>query len=188
MSNFQAFLTNLQTQWAIRGKRKAKHKPQAFWKKLLNATLLAFILLLILFAGLVAFMQQHYAVTTHPQAELVMDNVAGIWSGTAELPGGRTQVYQIVLRQDGDFITGEAYSADNNGNLTAYLSGSYVDGWLMAEESGGTLEGWEAVCYWSIELQTAGDVSSPMMSGVFHRLASGYGSCSGSGTIELTRQ
>ena len=190
MSNFQQFLSNVQNQWAMRGKRKAKIKPQSR-QKLVRAMMLLGIFLLALLGSMVALLPTHSVNTTYllPAADLVMVDASGTWTGTAVLTDGRVQTYEVVLRQDGISITGEAYSEDNRGNMSAYLNGSYQDGWLLAEESGGTFEGWNGVCYWTIELQTTGDMSAPRMIGVFHRIPNELGTCPESiGTIELVRR
>jgi hypothetical protein len=191
MSNFQQFLSDVQSQWALRGKRKAKIKPQSR-QKLVRTMMLLAIVMLVLLGGMVAFIRTANTSTTIsvlPPADLVMENVSGTWTGTAVLPDGRVQTYEVVLRQDGISITGEAYSEDSRGNMSAYLNGSYEDGWLMAEESGGSFEGWNGVCYWSIELQTTGDMSAPNMTGVFRRIPNEQGTCpENTGTVELVRQ
>ena len=190
MSKLQNFLSDLQSPFTMPGKRKAKVKPQSR-QKLVRAMMLLGIFLLALLGGMVALIPTHSVTTTRllPSADLVMDDASGTWTGTAVLPNGRVQTYEMVLRQDGISITGEAYSEDNRGSMTAYLNGSYQDGWLLAEESGGTFEGWSGVCYWTIELQTTGNMSEPRMTGVFHRIPNESNSCpQNTGTIELVRQ
>jgi hypothetical protein len=192
MSNFQQFLSDVQNQWTLRGKRKAKIKPHSR-QKLVRAMMLLAIVMLAVLGGMVAFIRTTNTSTTTtsvlPPADLLMETVTGTWTGTAVLPDGRVQTYEVVLRQDGISITGEAYSEDNRGNMSAYLNGSYEDGWLTAEESGGSFEGWNGVCYWSIELQTTGDMSAPSMTGVFHRIPNEQGTCTeNTGTVELVRQ
>jgi hypothetical protein len=186
MFKFQEMLSNLKNEWTIRGKRKAKVKIGTR-KNTLRNLLVAGVGLLVLLMGLLVMNGSDTAIE-RPAADLVLDSVIGTWSGTAILPSGAEQTYEIILRQTGDTITGEAFSSNGNGSLNAYLIGSYEDGWLIADESGGTSDGWNGVCYWAIELQTTGDESSPQMTGVFHRIANEYGTCVGSGTIELRRQ
>ena len=156
-------------------------------KNTLRNILTGVIALLMLLAGLFVLSGSDEQID-RPAADLVLDTTVGTWSGTAVLPGGQVQTYEITLRQNGNTISGEAYSSDGNGSISAYINGSYEDGWLIADESGGTPVGWAGVCYWSIELQTTGDESAPRMTGVFHRIQDDYGACAGSGTIELQRQ
>ena len=183
---FKQIITDLKHEWAIRGKRKVKAKIGAR-KNTLRNVLALLVVLLILLAGRFVFTGSNEQIE-RPAADLVLDSVIGTWSGTAILPDGRVQTYEITLRQAGNSISGEAYSSDSNGSLSAYLIGSYENGWLIADESGGTSVGWNGVCYWSVELQTSGNETSARMTGVFHRIQNDYGTCAGSGTIDLQRQ
>jgi hypothetical protein len=127
-------------------------------------------------------------VTPRPQTIGEDEDLAGQWVGQAFVDDGTELYYKLELNQDGTEIRGVAYASDEDGAASVDVRGTYEDGLLQLEESGGNLSGdWEAICYWKLDLRATTRSSRMRLTGTFEGIPNSENDCIHSGEISLSR-
>lgn len=117
------------------------------------------------------------------------DDVTGNWVGEAFLDDGTELYYELGLVQNGTEVIGIARSSDEEGAASVDVRGTYEDGRLQLEESGGGTSGnWEELCYWSLDLRVVGTFLRMRLEGPFEGIPNSTGTCTTTGEISLSRQ
>lgn len=117
------------------------------------------------------------------------DDVSGEWVGVAFLDDGTELYYELELTQDGTEVFGIARASDEEGAASVDVRGTYEDGHLQLDESGGETSGnWEELCYWRLDLRVVGTSLRMRLEGPFEGIPNSAGTCTTTGEISLSRQ
>lgn len=127
--------------------------------------------------------------TSPQQSRPAKQDLSGQWVGVATLDDGASLYYELDLSQDGTVITGLAYASDEEGAASVDVLGTYEDGLLQLNESGGeTSGGWSSLCYWALELHLTGTSSRMRLEGTLEGIPNSEGTCNSRGEINISRQ